>query len=79
MGKERDTMTKWLSHLSELLEKYPRKYLTLMDDEIVSSVDGEFAYRTQREISRQEGCTSPNSYRRGDGDFPMKVETVLPH
>ena len=50
MREENDTMTKWLSHMDELMEKYPGKYLALIDDEIVSSGGSEFeAYRKAKE------------------------------
>lgn len=43
-------MTKLLSHMDELMEKYPGKYLALVDDEIVSVDDSEFeAYRKAKE------------------------------
>ena len=35
-------MTKWLSHMDELMGKYPGNYLALVDDEIISSGDSEF-------------------------------------
>lgn len=35
-------MTEWLSHMDELMEKYPGQYLALIDGEIASSGDSEF-------------------------------------
>jgi hypothetical protein len=35
-------MTKWLSHMNELMEKFPGQYLALVDGEIVSSGESEF-------------------------------------
>ncbi|MBU7045234.1 MAG: hypothetical protein HXS54_02270 [Theionarchaea archaeon] len=51
-------MTKWLSRMDELMEKYPGKYLALVDDEIVSSGDGEFeAYRKAKEKSSDKNIS----------------------
>jgi hypothetical protein len=42
-------MTKWLSHMDELMEKFPGQYLALVDGEIVSSGGSEFeAYEDAR-------------------------------
>ncbi|MGC1119742.1 MAG: DUF5678 domain-containing protein [Candidatus Methanofastidiosia archaeon] len=43
-------MTKWLSHMDELMEKFPGQYLGLVDGEIVSSGDSEFeTYKDAKE------------------------------
>ena len=42
-------MTEWLSHMDELMEKYPGQYLALIDSEIASSGDSEFeAYKNAK-------------------------------
>ncbi|MGD2248480.1 MAG: DUF5678 domain-containing protein [Candidatus Methanofastidiosia archaeon] len=42
-------MTEWLSHMDELMEKYPGQYLALIDGKIASSGDSEFeAYRNAK-------------------------------
>ena len=42
-------MTEWLSHMDELMEKYPGQYLALIDGEIASSGDSEFeAYKNAK-------------------------------
>lgn len=35
-------MTEWLSHMDELMEKFPGQYLALVDGEIASSGESEF-------------------------------------
>lgn len=43
-------MTEWLSHMDELMEKFPGQYLALVDGEIVSSGGSEFeAYKNAKE------------------------------